>query len=167
MEKLTKITLSILLAVAIIVFTSRLTTPREIDDITPGIPCEQKYIDKSDILWVIPKFQGIPISENQTWCKEILNLNKTLGLHGLLHYYHEFSDPKEQAHIDEGAKIFKDCFGYKPTIFKAPNLALLKDNKILLFKNNLSYQTKLDQSIHKVYHCNNSGTFPNWFHNIW
>lgn len=166
MKKWLKIAIEILLFLIIIVFLLRLTTPREIDDISPGIYCEESYLEKSDILWVIPKFNGTAISENQTWCKKILQMNKTIGIHGFEHYYHEWGDEKNQAHLDEIKEIFNDCFNFTPTAFKAPNLALTKENKILLEENNFTIRTPFDQTIHKVYHCNDSGILPNWLHNL-
>ena len=119
----------------LILFSIRAFSPREIDDITPGIPCEKEYIEKSEILWVIPNFQGHDISENKTWCKEILALNKTLGLHGFKHTYREWEVENQTGkELSEAIHIFTKCFGYEPTMFKPPHLHLSKQNQELIEK---------------------------------
>ena len=155
-----KIILIALFSILIIWFLIRLISPREIDDVTPGIPCEneKKYIEKAEYLWVIPNFQGNKISENPEWCEEIKSLNKTLGMHGIKHTYREFKRENiTQEELDEGIKIFEECFGYKPEHFKYPQLRYNKANKELLEQNNLKIRTKFSQFTHKFYHCDNSG----------
>ncbi len=147
------------LTIIILLFLTRLTLPRQIDDLHPNIPCEQEYIDKSDILWVIPKFREIPIDENQTWCKEILSLNKTLGLHGFTHTYEEFKHTNlTQENITEAIQIFENCFGFKPTMFKPPQTRINLQNELLIKQSNLILKTWFNQAIHKVYHCDNDTT---------
>ncbi len=143
-------------------FLIRLTYPREIDDISPEIFCEQKYLEKSDILWVIPKFNNKPISENKTWCQEILSLNKTLGLHGVYHEFEEFDTNRNQKYLQEAMNIFEKCFGFKPEMFKPPQLSISNENKKLIEKNDLELKLDFNQLLHKVYHCADDGTFPNW-----
>src|SRR3989338_6557251 len=65
MKKGIKIFLIIILIFILIWFFIRLISSREIDDVTPGISCEdeKKYLEKSEYLWVIPNFQGNKISE--------------------------------------------------------------------------------------------------------
>lgn len=166
MKKPLKTTLIILFVILAILFIFRANTPREIDDLTPGILCEQEYLEKSDVLWVIPNYNNSLISENPEWCKEILALNKTLGMHGVRHYYKEFQDNLTQEYLNQGIYAFEKCFGYKPTMFKPPQLALSKENEILLQKNNLTTKKYSNQILHKVYHCNDTGTLPNWFHDV-
>src|SRR3989344_5060566 len=128
MKKGIKIFLIIILIFILIWFFIRLISSREIDDVTPGISCEdeKKYLEKSEYLWVIPNFQGNKISENTEWCEEILSLNKTLGMHGIKHTYREFKRENiSQEELEEGIKIFEDCFGYKPEIFRG-----IIDNRI-------------------------------------
>ena len=143
-------------------FLIRLTSPREIDDISLEIICEQKYLEKSDILWVIPKLNNKSISENKTWCQEIINLNKTLGLHGLTHEFEEFNTFQNQEYLQEAIDIFEQCFGFKPEIFKPPQLKISDENKELIKNNNMKLKTTLNQIIHKVYHCNDTEGFKNW-----
>lgn len=158
-----KIILIILFSILVIWFLIRLVGSREIDDVTPGISCENetKYVEKSEYLWVIPNFQGNKISENPEWCQEILSLNKTLGMHGIKHTYREFKRENiSQEELEEGIKIFEECFGYKPEIFKYPQLRYNKENKNLLKENGLKIRTKFSQFMHKVYHCDNGGISP-------
>ena len=147
-------------------FFLRAVSHSEIDDISPEIFCEKECIEKSDVLWVVPKFNGIPISENKTWCKEILKLNKTLGLHGVTHEYHEFGIDRSDDYIVEGIKIFEECFGFKPLLFKPPQLFISKNNKKLIEKYDLELKVKFNQVIHKVYHCNDTGVFSNYLIDI-
>ena len=164
MKKGVKIFLMILFSILVIWFFIRLVSPREIDDVSPGISCEneKKYIEKSEILWVIPLLNNISIAENKTWCNEILAMNKTLGLHGITHSYHEFElNNISQNELDLGIKEFEKCFGYKPRLFKPPYLFINKQNKDLIKQNNLILKYRFNQAIHKVYHCNNSGTLGN------
>ena len=154
------LTILILLAITSII---RQFTPRQIDDVSPEIYCEQKYLEKADILWVIPMYNSTPISNNQIWCNEILSLNKTLGMHGIQHYYKEFEDNLTNEQIEQGIKIFEDCFGNRPEIFKSPKLATSEENKIKLYQQNLILKSFSNQIFHKVYHCSNTGTLPNWF----
>jgi len=121
-----------LIILILIVILIRALSLSEIDDVTPAIACKQKDLEKSDILFVIPKFENKSISENKNWCEYILSLNKTLGIHGVYHSYNEFAYPRTQEYLDEGIKIFEDCFGFKPEFFKAPQLNISEENKILI-----------------------------------
>lgn len=149
------------LSIILIILLIRFINPREIDDVSPGIPCSQEYMKKSSVLWIIPKFNNTPISENKTWCEEILSLNKTLGLHGVTHEYEEFKEDKTKEYLEEGIRIFEDCFGFKPTSFKPPQLKISENNKELIKENNLDLKLKPNQISRKVYHCNDTGDFPN------
>ncbi len=161
--------LLIVVGIALLVFLSLLVfrelAPSEIDDISPGIPCsaQRNLVMQTKTLWVIPDFKGVPISNNKTWCREILALNKTLGLHGVVHSYNEFGTDRNQSYLDKGIKIFEACFGSRPTEFKAPQLNISAKNKVLILKNNMVLRGWLNQVTHKVYHCNDSGKFSNRF----
>ena len=67
MKKVWKILVLIIFLILACLVVIRANTTREIDDVTPGIVCEQEYLQKADILWVIPRYQNIPISENPEW----------------------------------------------------------------------------------------------------
>ena len=153
--------LLIILSIILIIFFIRLINPREIDDVTPGIPCEDEYLEKSDILLVIPNFNNISIAENKFWCEKILSLNKTLGMHGITHEYNEFKTDRIEDYLEEGIEIFEKCFGFKPQMFKPPQLKISENNKKLIKNNNLELKTNFNQITHKVYHCNDSNVIKN------
>jgi len=155
------IVLIIITSLILLLFLTRLISPREIDDISPEILCEEEYIQKSNILWVIPKFNGKLISDDKEWCNSILALNKTLGLHGITHQYEEFNDDITQKQLNEAIKIFKECFGFKPTMFKPPQLKINSNNKKLIKNNDLKLKLYFNQITHKVYHCSDTGRFSN------
>ena len=166
MKKFIKILLLILFIFIIGFHLIRTFNLKEIDDVSPKIYCENSYLNKADTLWVIPQFNNSIISENKTWCENILKLNKTIGMHGITHSYHEFMSNINESDFITARENFKKCFGYEPIIFKAPNLALSNENRDLIKKYNMTIKSYFNQNIHKVYHCNDSGTLPNWFHDI-
>lgn len=139
---------------------------REIDDVSPNIPCEQNYMDKADILWVVPEYNGTSIADNKEWCQKIILLNKTLGLHGISHNYQEFGAQITKEQMDKAIKDFQTCFNQTPTMFKPPQLKISNENLILIKQYNMTYKGSFNQITHKVYHCNNSGTLPNWLNNL-
>lgn len=147
-------------------FFIRLISPREIDDVNPQIQCTNELMTKADILWIILYLNEKPISENKEWCNYILSLNKTLGLHGVNHEYHEFKIDRDQEYLNKSIKIFEECFGFKPKIFKAPQLKISENNKQLIKNNNMELRGVLNQIFHRVYHCNDSGRFSNRFIDI-
>lgn len=164
-NSLLKILIIIFLTILLFTFFYRIFSQTHLDDVTPGIRCEKILLEKSDVLFVIPKFENISISENQTWCKEILALNKTLALHGVYHTYNEFSYDRSEEYLDEGIHEFYECFGFYPTIFKAPQLNISRQNKILI-NNKLELYGYPNQFFHKAYHCEDSGEVSNRFIDI-
>lgn len=154
--------LAILIFIVLFLFLIRAFSERELDDVSPEIICKEKLMQKSDILWVIPEFNNKSISENKEWCKEILSLNKTIGMHGVTHIYREFEKERSQEYLEEGIKIFEECFGYKPTMFKPPQLRISKENKKLIEENNLLLKAWINQIARKVYHCGEYGEKRNW-----
>ena len=145
--------LIIIFVLVLVIFSIRLLSPREIDDITPDFFCAEELLEKADILFVIPKFNNTLISENPEWCEYILNLNKTLGLHGVYHTYREFEVDRNQTYLQEGIDEFKICFGYEPELFKPPQNRISKNNKKLIKENNMKLKTIPNKIIHKIYHC--------------
>ena len=148
------VTIFIIFIILILILLSiRLIGPKEIDDVTPDFFCAEELFEKSDILFVIPKFNNTPISENTEWCEYILSLNKTLGLHGVYHEYREFETDRNQTYLQEGIDEFKNCFGYEPELFKPPQLKISKANRELIRENNMKLKTIPNKIIHKIYHC--------------
>jgi predicted deacetylase len=151
----------IILALIPIFSLTRIILPSEIDDVHPLINCPEIEEYTPKILWVIPKFRGVPISENKEWCEQILSLNKKIGMHGITHEYKEFENNITKQDLEEGIKIFKDCFGFTPEKFKPPQLALSRENKELLKEYNLTIKTHFNSLTRKIYHCNDTGIFSN------
>jgi hypothetical protein len=158
--KLIRSIIIILVIIFIILFLIRFFSKRELDDVSPRIPCDQELLKKSDVLYVIPAFDNIPISDNQTWCSSILSLNKTLALHGVYHNYQEFLKDRNQEYLDKGIEIFEKCFDKRPESFKPPQLKITENNKNII-KKNFRLKLRINQIFHKVYHCNDSGLFSN------
>lgn len=132
---------------------------RQIDDLHPNIPCDEKYLEKSDLILVIPLFENVSISENKTWCKEILSLNKTIGMHGVYHTYREFGKTINQTDINKGKEEFEKCFGFEPEIFEAPQWKLNRENRKNLEEQGFKIKGYFNAFTHKVYHCSDKGEF--------
>lgn len=160
MKKGIVVLLLILFLLIFTLFIIRAINPREIDDVSPEIPCAFEYLEKSDVIWVIPKFNN---ALNQEWCSFILSLNKIIGLHGVTHEFNEFELNRDQEYLNEGIKIFEECFGFKPTLFKPPILKINEQNKELIKDNQMKIKLRFNQITHKVYHCNDMGEFSNRF----
>ena len=159
MKRGIKFLLATIILIIIIILGIRNVNPREIDDLSPGIYCDQTYLEKSDIVWVIPMYNNIPL--NESWCKEIRKMNKTFGLHGIRHSYNEFGSPITQEDLNKGIEIFTKCIGYKPKLFKPPQLNITDDNIKLIEKNDMLVRQELNAITHKIYHCDEHRNPPN------
>lgn len=144
------------------IFLVRAFSETQVDDVAPGIPCDKEILEKSDVYFVIPLFNNESIAENKTWCSEILKSGKKLEMHGVHHGYNEFYESRDDGYVNKGVIAFEKCFEELPTGFKAPQLALSKENKILL-EERMNVYGYWNQLTHKVYHCNDSGIFSNKF----
>lgn len=171
-KKITKSQLlfMLLLAAVLIMFEMdflmlRAAGTRQIDDVHPDAGCTMKYLEKSDILWVIPKFNNIPITKNKTWCKQVAALNKTIGMHGITHSWKEFGKQNiTKKDMDDSIRLIEECFNQTPTMFKPPHLTMSEKNKELLENEfNMTIKKRFNQITHKIYHCNNTGLFTNEF----
>ena len=162
MKKGVKIALILIVSLIVLLFLIRLINPKEIDDVSPGINCSEIEKYNPEILYVIPNYNGIPISNNEEWCSYILSLNKTLALHGITHVYREFLYQNiSQAELNYGISEFEYCFNQSPEMFKPPQMKINKENKNLIKENNLNLKTGFSQVTHKVYHCNDTGIISN------
>jgi len=144
-------------------FIVRLVLPSELDDVTPGIQCDASLIDKSDVLWVIPLYKNDSILNHQDWCDSLLAKNKTLGMHGVYHTFNEFFEKRNSEYVLRGIDAFEKCFGKKPEMFKAPQLALSSENRKMIESMRMKVKGKWNQLFRKVYHCSDTGVMPNWF----
>jgi predicted deacetylase len=162
MKRSVKIVLIVLFVLILSLFFIRLINPSEIDDVSPGINCPEIEIYNPSTLYVIPNYNNNPISNDTGWCKHILSLNKTLELHGITHSYREFLYKNiTQEDLNYGISEFEKCFNKTPDKFKAPQLDISKENRLLIKENNLKLRTRFNQITRKVYHCNDSDVIPN------
>lgn len=139
-------------------FFVRLVLPSQIDDISPEIFCEERLLDWADVYYVIPKFENNSI--NKKWCSEISKREKELAMHGVYHSFEEFKVARDLKYLNEGIEIFESCFGFTPERFKPPQLAWTKENDWM--KDEMKIDLIWNQVFHKVYHCGDTGFFPNW-----
>ena len=139
-------------------FFVRLVLPSQLDDVSPEIFCEENLMDRADVYFVIPKFGGVEITKE--WCEEILEKGKEIEMHGIYHNYHEFGIYHNEEYFGEGVDIFERCFGFSPMRFKPGQLVLSKENNWI--KDKIEVDLIWNQIFHKVYHCGDSGMFPNW-----
>ncbi|MCU0642422.1 MAG: hypothetical protein MUF61_02485 [archaeon] len=144
------------------IFFIRAFSTTQIDDVTPGIPCGEDLLEKSDVFFVIPKFEGRGIGVEDDWCEKMLLSGKKLEMHGVYHVYNELYTLRNESYINEGVIEFNKCFGKKPDGFKAPQLALSSENKRVIGGMGMRNYGYWNQLTHKVYHCNDSGVLPNW-----
>ncbi|MBP7708474.1 DUF2334 domain-containing protein [Candidatus Pacearchaeota archaeon] len=151
-----------LLLFILLTWTYRAVSTKQLDDVSSDIQCDRELMLKADVLFVIPRFENNSIAKNPEWCREILELNKTLALHGVSHEYNEFGTDKTQEYLDAGMEEFYQCFGFYPTIFKAPQLNISENNKKLISQN-MTFYGYPNQGLHKAYHCNDTGILSNKF----
>lgn len=158
-------------------FFVRLVLPSQIDDVTPGIFCEEEYLDLADVYYVIPKFKGVEIDEE--WCGEMKKRasssecrlpvagcrEKEIAMHGIYHTYNEFGVFRDIDYFDEGVEIFEECFGVLPERFKSPQLAFAEENGWI--RDRMEVDLFWNQVFHKVYHCSDTGILPNWLIRIY
>ncbi len=132
-----------------LIYTSR--HPLIIDDITPINSCTH-LIQKADILFVIPAYKNYSLTLYPHWCQEIKKLNKTIGLHGITHEYHEFNKNITHVQLEEAISLFANCVGYKPLIFRPPYNKISTENKLLIESYNMTIY-KDNYLIRPYCHC--------------
>lgn len=159
--RVTRIVCIVVAILAFSLFVVRAINLAEVDDVHPLIPCEEWIVQESDVLWVIPLYENVSVAENMTWCEEIKVLNKTLGMHGVYHMYHEFNELRSAAYLEQGMQAFEQCFGFRPKMLKAPQLVLSKENAALLRERGFEIHGRVGQMTHKVYHCEDTGRVKN------
>jgi len=146
----------------IIILLVRANSEIGLDDVSPGIECDEKLMEKADVLYIIPKYENMSIAEDKEWCEKILAMNKTLALHGVYHTYEEFGAERDESYLQGGIDSFNKCFGYNPERFKPPQMKISEKSKeIVMSKMQLDYY--IDSALHKAYHCGNTGYFSNKF----
>lgn len=163
MKKSVIITIIAILSLIIILFLIRSISPKELDDVSPEIPCPEIEKYNVNTFYVIPNFNNHPISENQSWCNYILSLNKTIQIHGINHspYRELIYENLTQENLTFALNEFQKCFNQTPEKFKPPQLKISEENKKLIRENNLEIKLFRNSLFHKVYHCNDSGLIKN------
>lgn len=157
------IVLSIILLIfmfILLMYIIRMENKKEINELNPFIYCESVYISKSDILWVIPLYENKSIADNKEWCNQIKNMNKTLGMLGVYDTYNEFNQDKDLTYLQKGINAFEKCFGYRPLLFKAPQLKISPNNINLIKNNGLEIEGFFSELTHKDYHCSDTQPLP-------
>ena len=160
-KRLLKIVCIIFIALLILLIVIRFFSYSYLDDVHLDIPCEESLLNKADYLAVIPLYNNNSIGDNKEWCDNIKNLNKTLILHGVYHTFQEFNEDRSREYIELGETAFRQCFGFNASEFKPPQLKISDKNKEILREDYIIH-TDFKSVIHKSYHCNDSGKFPNW-----
>ena len=143
----------------VLLFFTRLVLPSQLDDVNPLMGCSEEELDLGDVYFVVPAFDGVEIDGE--WCAGILDRDKELALHGVYHTYAEFGVVRSEAYFGEGVDIFEECFGVRPERFKPGNLKWTSENDWI--EDEMKLELRLNQIFHKVYHCGDTGDFPNWF----
>lgn len=144
---------TVIVILGLIVLILRETLPAELDDVHPDIDLPDEAFAKADTLFVIPFYNGVPISSNTEFCEKLKKSGKKLCLHGVTHTFGEFAVDRSEEYIQLGIDEFTRAFGYPPTNFKAPKLQLTSNNrKILVESKGLYLHGRFGQIIHKVAH---------------
>lgn len=158
----------IFIAIIIVIYMLILVQSRNpliVDDVAPLSSCDE-LIKKADIIYVIPLENNNSISNYLEWCKNLQLLNKTIGLHGIRHNFHEFDKEVSEVELIKATSSFEKCFGEKPKLFRPP--------ENLISEENIKKITSLNMTIyrdsylkHSYCHCNPKSWLKvlNWF--IW
>ena len=168
--------------------------PMHLDDVHP-LGCA--YLDgfmahsHAKYLWIIPIQHdhhngnvSVPISENRSWCEEMMRLQEEegyiLGMHGAHHDWHELDTPPDhtpthadhmyaefqglnlteaRSRIELGLSVWADAFnGSQPTHFSFPGQWGSKEVvSMLRDEYGFTYVRSLyDGLIGRIYHCDDS-----------
>lgn len=150
-----------IISLGIIVF--RLVGSRQIDGVNPYMYCSEVELSKVDVFYVAPLYKGVPINESRAWCDYILSFDKEIYMYGVKGSYEELSKNIAREEVSYGMDIFESCFGFRPERIKPPQLVLNDYNEKMLGEVDLNVDIFYNQLFHKVYHCGDSGFFPNRF----
>ncbi len=126
--------------------------PFIVDDVHPDNSCDG-LLEKADILYAVPYFKNNSIGGNEAWCAKIRFLNKTIGLHGIRHSYHEFDRNISMDELDMATDAFKDCFKQEPKLFRPPYNLINKENEEKIANLNMAIY-KNSFIAHPYCHCN-------------
>jgi predicted deacetylase len=152
--KIALVVLLILVGLIVLLEITRNLTYKQIDDVHPSINCNDKYIQKSNIIMIIPIWENDSVANYPEWCKKILSYNKTLGMHGIYHEYNEFLGEIKEENLKLAIYEFEKCFGKLPKLFEPPQWEISSKNRLLVEKY-LPVTNNLQGIFHKTYHCGN------------
>lgn len=143
--------IAIILAIYLVIF-SLSRHPLIVDDAYPGNSCNS-LLKKADIIYVIPLMEDHFLMNNPKWCSEIRSLNKTIGLHGIRHSYHEFNNEISKEGLLLAIQSFEQCFGYKPKLFRPPYNLISNVNHAIIDEYNITVYSA-SYITHPYCHCN-------------
>ena len=160
--KVLRVVLLAIVALILVLFFIRLILPSQVDDVNPFMNCSDEALDRGDVYFVVPKFVGVPIDGVGGWCDEILEIGgKELAMHGVYHTFEEFGVYRDEAYFSDGVEILERGFGSSPDRFKPGQLKWNSENDWI--RGEMEVDLFWNQVFHKVYHCGDTGLFPNWF----
>ena len=110
-----KLTSLLIVAIGIIYVLMLISSrnPLIVDDVYQTNTCDG-LLEKADVLYIIPNFENNSINNNEDWCAKIKSLNKTIGLHGIKHSYHEFEKEIHDEELVLAIKEFEKAISYNP-----------------------------------------------------
>ena len=150
-NKLTKL-IFVAIGVIYVVMLVDSRHPLIVDDVHPNNLCNN-LLEKADILYIIPNLENNSISDNEEWCAKIKSLNKTIGLHGIRHSYHEFDEYIDEEELTLAINSFKTCFEEAPLLFRPPYNIINKETEKKISSFNITiYKKKF--VVHPYCHCN-------------
>ncbi|MFH0808197.1 MAG: hypothetical protein V1888_01105 [archaeon] len=159
-SRITRVFSLVVLGLVLFLFFVRLILPSQVDDVSPFMNCSDEVLGLGDVYFVVPKFGGIDVSEDLAWCNYILDKDKELAMHGVSHEFGEFGIVRDKVYFGEGVEIFERCFGFAPVRFKPGQLKWNVKNDWI--RDEVDVDFFWNQVFHKVYHCGDTGMFPNW-----
>lgn len=150
-SKFAKLILVVISLIYVVMLISS-RNPLIVDDVCPNNLCGS-LLEKADILYVIPHFENNSINNNEEWCAKMRSLNKTIGLHGIKHSYHEFDKKINEEELSLAINSFETCFKEKPKLFRPPYNRINKENEGKISNFNMTIYKKRFIA-HSYCHCN-------------
>ena len=144
---------SMAVIIGLVILLHRYFSHRELDDVHPRImDISNPTLQASKWIWVIPLYMNDPVSNYPDWVDRLKKSGKKIGLHGVRHVHKEFEQDLSEEYMNEGILEFHKAFGFYPTHFKAPSLALSKSNRTYLRNLGIQIMGRYNQVMHIVYH---------------
>ena len=134
-----------------VLFLVESRNPLIVDDVHPEAFCNTT-IQKADVLYIIPFYNGKWIDNDENWCHQIKNLNKIIGLHGIRHTYHEFDHTINESELDRAVTAVGNCVGNKSLFFRPPYNLISKENEEKIKRLNMTIY-KERYFTHPYCHC--------------